>query len=266
MIKDFSFETVARRAGELADVRDLLPPGTRVSIPHLGGDDLAALAGAAHAVREMGFVPVPHLAARRLEAGVDLTVLRAATDQLFVVGGDPARPEGPFPDGLALIRSGLLAGHGFRSVGLPAYPSGHPAIDDERLWADLAAKAAALTEQGLAAGVTLQFAGRAAVANWLAESWRRGIDLPVRVSVPGAGGIPSALAARLGLDAQEGGLLGFPAGVKLHLSPFGAVRETARLATARAAAGSAVTGHSDSTGCPQFRHTVSVAGRAMVPA
>ena len=232
MTKDFSFETVARRAGELAAVRDVLPPGTRIAIPHLTGDDVPTLARAAHAVREMGFVPVPHLAARRLDAGVDLTALRDAADHLFVVGGDPPPVRGPFPDGLTLIRSGLLAGHGFREVGLPAYPAGHPAIDDERLWADLAAKAAALRDQGLAASVTLQFAGPAAVGLWLAESRRRGLDLPVRVSVPGPGGVSPALAARLGLVAGPPAAADYPAGLKLHFSPFGALRETAVLAAA----------------------------------
>jgi methylenetetrahydrofolate reductase (NADPH) len=230
MFKDFSFETVARRAGELAAVRDVLPPGTRIAIPHLTGDDLPALVEAAHAVRKMGFVPVPHLAARRLESAAGLAGLRAATDQLFVVGGDPVMSRGPFPDGLALIRSGLLAEHGFRSIGLPAYPSGHPLIDDDRLWADLAAKVDALGEQGLAGSVTLQFATRAAVGDWLAESRRRGIDLPVRVSVPGAGGLSPALAARLGVGADVE--LDFPDGLTLHFSPFGALRETALLAGA----------------------------------
>jgi methylenetetrahydrofolate reductase (NADPH) len=230
MIEDFSFETVARRAGELAAVRDLLPAGTRIAIPHLDGDDVPTIVDAAHAVREMGFVPVPHLAARRLESAAGLAALRAATDQLFIVGGDPALPRGPFPDGLALIRSGLLAEHRFANIGLPAYPSGHPTIDGDRLWADLADKTAALREQGLPAWVTTQFAPRDAVESWLAEAHRRGIDLPIRVSVPGADGIAPALAARLGLPATTAGHLDHPSHLKLHFSPFGALRRTALLA------------------------------------
>jgi methylenetetrahydrofolate reductase (NADPH) len=229
MIEDFSFETVARRAGELAAVRDLLPAGTRIAIPHLDGDDVPSLVDAAHAVRELGFVPVPHLAARRLESGAGLAALREATDQLFVVGGDPTSARGPFPDALALIRSGLLAGHGFAAVGLPGYPSGHPAISDEDLWTDLAAKSDALRVQGLAAGVTTQFASRHAVREWLAEARRRGLDLPVRMSVPGAGGLTPALAARLGVAADAAGHLDRPEGLKVHFSPFGALRDTALL-------------------------------------
>jgi methylenetetrahydrofolate reductase (NADPH) len=231
MTEDFSFETVARRAGELAGVRDLLPPRTRVAIPHLDGDDLVTLVDAAHAVREMGFVPVPHLAARRLESAAGLAALREATDQLFVVGGDPAVARGPFPDALALIGSGLLAEHGFTSVGLPAYPSGHPSITDERLWADLEAKAAALSGQGLQASVTTQFAAPSAVRRWLAEARLRGIDLPVRVGVPGANGIPAALAVRLGLPGGLGLGLDHPSEWKLHFSPLGPLRPTALLAS-----------------------------------
>jgi methylenetetrahydrofolate reductase (NADPH) len=229
MIEDFSFETVARRAGELAAVRDLLPAGTRVAIPHLDGDDVPSLVDAAHAVRKLGFVPVPHLAARRLESGAGLAALREATDQLFVVGGDPTSARGPFADALALIRSGLLVEHGFVAVGLPGYPSGHPMISDEDLWTDLAAKSDALRVQGLAAGVTTQFASRHAVRQWLAEARRRGLDLPVRMSVPGAGGLTPALAARLGVAADAAGHLDRPEGLKVHFSPFGALRDTALL-------------------------------------
>jgi methylenetetrahydrofolate reductase (NADPH) len=229
MLEDFSFETVARRAGELATVRDLLPAGTRVAIPHLDGDDVPALVEAARTVRKWGFVPVPHLAARRLRSAAGLAALGEVTDRLFVVGGDPELARGPFPDALALIRSGLLTEHGFAAVGLPGYPSGHPVIGDEDLWADLAAKSDALRVQGLTAGVTTQFATAGAVREWLAEARRRGIDLPVRMSVPGAGGLTPALAARLGVAADAAGHLDRPEGLKVHISPFGAHRETALL-------------------------------------
>jgi methylenetetrahydrofolate reductase (NADPH) len=229
MIEDFSFETVARRVGELAAVRDLLPAGTRIAIPHLDGDDVPSLVDAAHAVRKLGFVPVPHLAARRLESGAGLAALREATDQLFVVGGDPMSARGPFPDALALIRSGLLVEHGFVAVGLPGYPAGHPMISDEDLWTDLAAKSDALRVQGLGVGVTTQFAARHAVRDWLAEARRRGLDLPVRMSVPGAGGLTPALAARLGVAPDAAGHLDRPEGLKVHFSPFGALRDTALL-------------------------------------
>src|SRR5690606_39654854 len=45
-----------------------------------------------------------------------------------------------FRDGLALLRAldGLTIR--FQRVGVPAYPEGHPAIADDVLWADLAAK------------------------------------------------------------------------------------------------------------------------------
>ena len=229
MTEGFSFETVARRAGELAAVRGQLPAGTRVTIPHLDGDELPDLVAAARTVRDLGFVPVPHLAARRLESAAGLAGLRAVTDQLFVVGGDPVTARGPFPDALALIGSGLLARHGFAAVGLPGYPSGHPLIGDEDLWADLGAKARALRVQGLAGSVTTQFATPAAVRDWVAEAGRRGIGLPVRVSVPGAGGLAPALAARLGVAADAAGHADRVQGLQVHFSPFGALRETALL-------------------------------------
>jgi len=171
MIEDFSFETVTRRAAEVADVRDLLPGWTRIAIPHLDGDDIVTLVDAAHAVRAMGFVPVPHVAARRLKSA-----------------------------------------------------------------AGLAAKAAAVREQGLDASVTTQFATPASIREWLASSRRRGIDLPVRVGVPGAHGVFPALAARLGLVGGVAGYLDHPPELKLHFSPLGALRPTALLASRYASA------------------------------
>jgi methylenetetrahydrofolate reductase (NADPH) len=229
---DFSLETTARRVGELAAVQGLLPAGTRVAIPHLDGDSPAELASAARMVRDLGFVPVPHVAARRLgsfaELSDHLSALRDTTDQVFVVGGDPVTPEGPFADALAVIRSGLLVAYGFRGVGLAGYPSGHPLIGQVSLWDGLIVKASALREQGLDGSVTTQFASPAAVADWIAEARRRGIDLPVRVGVAGPAGIPASVAARLGI-AEAAPHTSF-GDRPLHFSPFGALRETTALA------------------------------------
>ncbi|PJI51621.1 5,10-methylenetetrahydrofolate reductase, partial [Methylobacterium radiotolerans] len=52
---------------------------------------------------------------------------------LFAVGGDPAAPEGPYEDSLAVITSGVLQQYGVREVGIGGYPEGHPDISKETL-------------------------------------------------------------------------------------------------------------------------------------
>src|ERR1700761_9438271 len=102
LLNGFSVETTARTAGRLAAVTGLLPAGTRVAIPFLDGDDLPALTAAARTIHELGFRPVPHLAARRIRSAGELTehleAVAALTDEVFLVGGDPATPSGPFAD------------------------------------------------------------------------------------------------------------------------------------------------------------------------
>ncbi|QNP69036.1 methylenetetrahydrofolate reductase [Streptomyces roseirectus] len=188
-------------------------PGTRVNITHLATETLDARVEAARAARDLGLVPVPHLSARRLRSASELAETLAAfasvgaAAHVFVVAGDPTTPHGPYPDALSVVRSGLLGQHGVREVGVAGYPEGHPVIGTPALWSALEAKTAALREQGLAGGVITQF-GFAVdpVLTWLAEARRRGVDLPVRVGVPGPAGVRRLLsyARRFGVTTSAG--------------------------------------------------------------
>ncbi|WP_416971342.1 methylenetetrahydrofolate reductase [Streptomyces sp. 4F14] len=190
-----------------------LAPGTRVNVTHLASEGLDARVEAARAVGERGLIPVPHLSARRLrspsELAETLAALRSvrAVESVFVVAGDPTAPHGPYPDALSVIRSGLLEEHGVREVGIAGYPEGHPAIGAETLWSALEEKTAALREQNLAAAVTTQF-GFAVdpVLRWLEETRARGVDVPVRIGVPGPAGVRRLLsyARRFGVATSTG--------------------------------------------------------------
>lgn len=213
MLTDFSLEMTGRDVPALHEAAPGIPPGTRVNVTFLGHEDPALRVAAARAVREHGFVPVPHVSARRLRSPGELDAFLAhlaeagAAEEVLVVGGDPATPQGPYEDALAVIRSGVLQRHGVRGVGIGGYPEGHPAVDDDVLWSALAAKTAALREQGLEATVITQFGfDTAPVLSWLAEARRRGIDAPVRIGVPGPAGVRRLLghARRFGVATSAG--------------------------------------------------------------
>jgi methylenetetrahydrofolate reductase (NADPH) len=105
---------------------------------------------------------------------------------VLIVAGDPPEPLGPYPDASSVIGSGLLEEHGVRRVSVAGHPSGHPAVAKDVLWRALAGKAAALEQRGLEASVVTQFGfDAAAVLTWLADVRARGVQLPVRVGVPG---------------------------------------------------------------------------------
>jgi methylenetetrahydrofolate reductase (NADPH) len=211
LMKDFSLEMTGKDIPALIEARPLIPLGTRINITFLGNEDLEMRVAAAKAVRELGFVPVPHLSARRLKSEHELEEFLArlqevdAAGHLFVIGGDPARPEGPYSDSLEVIRSGMLQKYGVREVGMAGYPEGHPDIPSETLWQALEDKFRALQEQGLDTVVVTQFAfDTDPVAHWIDAVRAKGITAPIRIGTPGPAGVKRLLgfARRFGIGAN----------------------------------------------------------------
>ncbi|MFG2605905.1 methylenetetrahydrofolate reductase [Streptomyces sp. NPDC048514] len=192
----------------LEEACDGIPPGTRINITFLAGEDLGTRLVAARAVKRLGFVPVPHISARRLPSRSALEdflsglAADGTAENVFVVGGDPARPEGPYEDALALLRTGLLRHHGVRHIGVAGYPEGHPAIPAPTLWSALTDKAAAIDAERFGGDVITQFGFDAdPVLTWLEAVRARGVHLPVRIGVPGPAGVRRLLgyATRFGV-------------------------------------------------------------------
>jgi len=274
LLEDCSLEMTGKDVPKLEEARSAIPPGTRINVTYLANEDLPMRVAASRAVREWGFLPVPHISARRLRSQEQLeeflTALQevGATEEVFVVGGDPTTPEGPYEDSLAVIESGLLQRHGVKRVSVSGYPEGHPGITDPVLWTALEGKQAALAHQQLPGTVITQFGFDAdAVLTFLAAVRARGIDMPVRVGVPGPAGVKRLMsyAARFGVGTSAGiakkygfsltGLLGtagpdrflraLAAGhdpavhgvVKVHFYTFGGLKATADWITEFRAAG-----------------------------
>ncbi|MFB7506301.1 methylenetetrahydrofolate reductase [Streptomyces broussonetiae] len=208
LLDDFSLEMTGKDVSRLEEARGSIPPGTRINITFLAGEDLGMRLAAARAVKRLGFVPVPHISARRLPSRSALEEFLSGlaadgtAENVFVVGGDPARPEGPYEDSLALLRTGLLRRHGVRHVGISGYPEGHPAIADGTLWSALTDKATAIGAERFGGDVITQFGFDVApVLSWLEAARARGMHLPVRIGVPGPAGVRRLLgyATRFGV-------------------------------------------------------------------
>ncbi|MFI9804696.1 methylenetetrahydrofolate reductase [Streptomyces sp. NPDC052301] len=208
LLDDFSLEMTGKDVARLEEARDSIPPGTRINITFLAGEDLGMRLAAARAVKRLGFVPVPHISARRLpsrgalEEFLSGLAADGTAENVFVVGGDPARPEGPYADALAVLRTGLLRHHGVRHIGISGYPEGHPAIADGSLWSALTDKAAAIGADRFTGDVITQFGFDVdPVLGWLEAARARGVHLPVRIGVPGPAGVRRLLgyAGRFGV-------------------------------------------------------------------
>ncbi len=206
-----SLEMSADRAADARVIAAMLPVGTRVHVNHLPrlalDDSLATLV----ALREAGLEPVPHLAARRIGSRAEArsfigrAVREAGVAKVLLVGGDDPQPRGPYPDGAAVLRDGMLGELGIREVGLPGYPEGHARIARGALERALEDKLALAAEQNLSAYLVTQFSfAPARIVEYCGALARRAPALPVYVGLAGPSS-PAALlrfAQRCGVSAS----------------------------------------------------------------
>jgi len=210
LLRGHSIEITAKDVNSLSEAAQLVPAGTSISVTFLPGEDVDARVAAAGAAKRLGFSPVSHVSARRLKSTAELETFLSrlaqhGVESAFVVAGDPAQPEGPFEDALAVIQSGLLAKHGIGRVGISGYPEGHPQISEEKLWRALKDKHAALKVLGHECEITTQFGFDAGpVLTWLERVREEGIEAKVRVGVAGPASVKTLLrfAARCGVGAS----------------------------------------------------------------
>ncbi len=271
MADGYSLEMTAKETEGLREAAALIRPGTQIAVTFLPGEEMAQRVEAAKLVRELGFEPIVHLSARRLTSEAELDSYladissQAGVKRVFVIAGDPPEPEGPYSDSLEIIESGLLEKHGIEIVGIGGHPEGHPNVSKPDLWIWMEKKIAAIRAHGMTPLVVTQFAfDDDAIIAWVKEMRSRGIDVPVRLGVPGPAGIKRLLgfARRCGVGASanvmkkygisltnligsagpdklvgslDKGLTDDLGRVRLHFYPFGALTPSAEWINAYAA-------------------------------
>ncbi|HET9395473.1 MAG TPA: hypothetical protein VFO36_05405, partial [Nitrospiraceae bacterium] len=150
LLNNYSIEITAKDIAHLEQAADVIPRGTKIPVTFLPGETFEMRIAAAKRVKELGFLPIPHISARRLSSQNELEGYLAAlqrevgTDHAFVVAGDPPQAMGPYEDALSIIESGLLAQYGIRRIVISGYPEGHPEIGNANLWQAIRDKQAAI--------------------------------------------------------------------------------------------------------------------------
>jgi len=211
MADGYSLEMTAKELEGLREAAPLIRPRTQVAITFLPGEEMEQRVEAAVLVRELGFEPIVHLSARRLQSEEQLDwylgeiTSKAQVKRVFIIAGDPPEPEGPYFNSLQIIETGLLQKHGIQIVGIGGHPEGHPNNSNAELWDWMERKIAAIRNGGMIPLVVTQFAfDDDAIVAWVGEMRSRGIDVPVRLGVPGPAGIKRLLgfAKRCGVGAS----------------------------------------------------------------
>jgi methylenetetrahydrofolate reductase (NADH) len=211
VLDDFSMEMTGKDVAKVENAAGVIPPGTRINVTFLENEDLAMRVAAAAAVKRLGFTPVPHISSRRIKSQEMLeeflSALRdvGATENVLIIGGDPTEPMGPYKESLAIIESGLLQQYGVRHISMGGHPSGDPNIPADVLIPALQRKSAALAALNIPGTIITQVDFDVdRVLQWIAEVREAGVDLPVRVGVPGPASVKLLLgfASRLGLSTS----------------------------------------------------------------
>jgi len=258
----FSLEITAKDVDSLREAAPGIPQDTPIAVTFLVGETLEARVAAAQAVRQLGFEPMPHFSARRLQSEDEFKSMleqmaeKAGVKRCFAIAGDPPEPQGPFSETAELIESGLFEENGIIAIGVAGHPQGHPNMSEEECFAMLEKKCAMIHSRGMLPLIVTQFGfDPQAFFEWLLDLRHRGIDAPVRIGVPGPTNITSLLkfATRCGVEASAsvmkkygislGKLIGvagpdkmvdaFASGlsaehhpVRLHFYPFGGLTRT----------------------------------------
>lgn len=260
-----SFEVAARDMAGLEAARQVLPPGVAVSVTWLPTDNDQARIAMAVALRDAGFEPVPHIAARRVASAADLDRLlgslrdQAGVDRALIIAGDVPAAVGPYSSSLQILESGACERAGFKAVGFGVHPEGHPSIDDKVLGRELDAKIQRAGDGGLNSFLVTQFCFAAApIFAWIEKFRLAQPSIPIRIGLAGPASLKTLLrfAVLCGIGASAKAVVSRAASfarllgeagpdpvirdiaawprfdalgpVGLHLFPFGGLARTAR--------------------------------------
>jgi methylenetetrahydrofolate reductase (NADPH) len=189
-------------------LRELFAPGMTVFVNSPASVTHHDIVAACVRLRRAGFIPVPHVAARRLSSFTQASDflrrahIEAAVASVLVTAGDLDRPMGPFRDSLDLLASGVVERHGIGHVLFAGYPEGHPRIGSDALASALRQKLALARARGLDATLVTQFGFEPApIRQWLLSLPARGVFCPVRIGVAG----PASVATLARFAVRCGG-------------------------------------------------------------
>ncbi len=188
----YSIETTPGSALKIADYREHLRPGTKVAVTFLPGSDYRDTIKVAARLRNEGFEPAPHIAARSITSQDELEEyiarLRGEADvsQVVVLAGAVDSPVGPYADSMALLESGVFDRHGIKKIGVAGHPEGSPDIPEEMVRKALQWKNDFAKRTGAELYIATQFVFEAQpIIDWDQAIQAEGNRLPIHIGLPG---------------------------------------------------------------------------------
>jgi methylenetetrahydrofolate reductase (NADPH) len=196
ILRGYSVEVSPTNEKIIASCVERLEPGTEVYLTWIPDEDPFRMVAPSGVLRRAGLFPSPHIGARHLESAAQLDDLlgrltgEAGVDRVLLIGGERAKPLGPYDSTLQMMQTGLLQKHNIRRAGISGFPEGHPAISEQVLGESMVAKMNFGRSIGLELQIVTQFCFEGEpIAEWLKRIRALGVDLPVRIGLAGPAGI-----------------------------------------------------------------------------
>ena len=200
VMRGFTTEVTPGSAAKIERFSDHLRPGTTVYVTFLPGSDFADTVRVATRLRDEGFEPVPHIAARSmpdrafLEENLKRLRDEAGVDHVLVIAGGVDRPVGEFTDSMQILETGLLDKYGIGRIGIAGHPEGSPDIPDAAVRDALKWKNDFADRTGADLYIATQFCFEAApIIAWDQRIQAEGNRLPVNIGIPGLATIKTLL-------------------------------------------------------------------------
>src|SRR5438876_6460184 len=146
LLRGYSVELPPSDSKVVDTAIDRLDPGTEVSLTWIPGSNPMSMVAPAARLREAGHLPMPHIGARHIESAAQLRELagrlagEAGVDRILIIGGDRAKPAGPYDSSLAVMQTDVFQKAGITRMAVAGFPEGNPHISESVLREALASK------------------------------------------------------------------------------------------------------------------------------
>ncbi|MEW5421564.1 methylenetetrahydrofolate reductase [Amorphus sp. 3PC139-8] len=187
-----SIEISPKQAIESSDLPGLFPDGVRVYVTDVGSDPTATLVEAAKRVRDLGYVPVPHIAARRLtttaafEERIRALTEEVGVNEVLIIGGGLDKPTGDFASTMTVLETGMLERFGIKEIGVAGHPEGSPDFSEDTAYEALRLKQTFGEQSGIKVRIVTQFGFDPDQAiKWAMGLKEHGVELPIHLGVAG---------------------------------------------------------------------------------
>jgi methylenetetrahydrofolate reductase (NADPH) len=188
----FTVETTPASAAKVKDFRAIIRPGTTVYITHLPDSDYRDTVATATRLRNEGFEPAIHIAARSLKSKSEFEdyLARASSEagvtKVLALAGAVPKAIGPYEHSMQLLETGLFDRYGVTSIAVAGHPEGTPDITDEEVLKALLWKNSFAERTNASMYLVTQFCFEAEpIIAWDRLINSEGNRLPIRIGIPG---------------------------------------------------------------------------------